>query len=175
MKWFSAAGESNGTPSLAEVKGVTEVKGVQDIQGPRGLLLQVRRPHVGAGVLNPFSRFLAQENEKSFQALLCPILRNVKQPFDPATRALTTGKWRDVDMGGYARPEASMIGVQYVHYPVNADMIVKNTNHFLFAGTGLVDGARLTRMVGYEADQIAPSSPSNIIGLGGDPGRHRLQ
>ncbi len=88
---------------------------------------------------------------------------------DPTIRALTTGKWRDVDQGGYTRPEAGMIGVQYVHYPVNTDMIVKNTNNFLFAGTGLVDGAILTGMVGYEADQIAPSSPSNVIALAETP------
>lgn len=83
---------------------------------------------------------------------------------DPNVRQYTTIKFRDLN-----RPEATMIGVQYVHYPVNTDMIVKNTNHFLFAGTGLKNGDRLVGMVGYEADQLSPFSPPNVIVLAETP------
>jgi hypothetical protein len=88
---------------------------------------------------------------------------------DPNVRATTTGLWREVDAGGYTRPEASIIGVQYRHFPVNADMIVKNTSYWLFGGTGLKDGDRLTGMVGYEADELAPSSPQGIFVLAETP------
>lgn len=86
-----------------------------------------------------------------------------------SVRATATAKWREVDQGGYTRPEAALIGVQYYFDPVNVDMIVKNTSHWLFAGTGLKDGDRLPGLVGYEADQLAPESPSNIVVLAEAP------
>ncbi len=88
---------------------------------------------------------------------------------DPAVRATVTGKWREVDQGGYTRPEATLIGVQYYHFPVNADMVVQNTNYWLFDGTGLQDGDTLPGLVGYEADSLAPESPSNLIVLAASP------
>jgi hypothetical protein len=78
-------------------------------------------------------------------------------------RATATGLWREVDQGGYLRPEAQMIGVQFYHFPVDADMVVKNTDYWLFEGTGLKDGDRLPGLVGYEVDEVTPDSPSNIV------------
>ena len=91
-----------------------------------------------------------------------------KDPYyaNPATRNLTTIKWREIEDD---RPEAELIGVQYSYYPVNADMIVTNTNHWAFAGTGLVNGSRLPGLVGYEADAITNRSPLNAVVLADSP------
>ena len=37
------------------------------------------------------------------------------------------------------RPEAELLGVQYYFWPVNDDIVIKNTNHWLLAGAGLRD------------------------------------
>lgn len=93
----------------------------------------------------------------------------VSKSTNPDVRATATGQWREVDQGGYTRPEVELLGVQYYFWPVNDDIVVKNTNHWLFAGTGLKDGDILTGLCGYEADSITPDSPSNIVVLAESP------
>lgn len=83
-----------------------------------------------------------------------------------STRDLTTVKFREIESD---RPEVELIGVQYFHYPVNADMILTNTNHWVFAGTGLSDGARLPGLVGYEADSVTDRSPIGTVVLADSP------
>ena len=85
---------------------------------------------------------------------------------NPATADLTTVRWRD---GISDRPEVELIGVQYDYYPVNADMVLTNTNHWIFSGTGLTDGSRLVGLVGYEADRFTNRSPSNLTVLADSP------
>lgn len=85
---------------------------------------------------------------------------------NPATRELTTIRWRDLEAD---RPEGEFIGVQFYYYPVNADMVVKNTNHWVFAGTGLQDNDRLPGLVGYEADSIMERTPLNATILADSP------
>jgi len=93
----------------------------------------------------------------------------VSKSTNVAVRATATGRWREVDQGGYTRPEVELIGVQYYYFPVNQDMIVTNTNHWLFSGAGLRDGDRLTGLCGYEADQATVDSPANIVILANTP------
>jgi hypothetical protein len=65
--------------------------------------------------------------------------------------ALVTGQWR------YApnpRPESVLTGVFYESNPCNADMVVRNPKHWLFAGTGAYDGMRLPGLVGPEYDRV---------------------
>jgi len=50
------------------------------------------------------------------------------------------------------RPEQNMIGVQYVLAPVDADIVVSNAAHPVFARTGLTNGSRLAGLLGYEVD-----------------------
>ena len=40
------------------------------------------------------------------------------------------------------RPEVEFLGVQYYFWPVNDDIVIKNTNHWLLAGTELRDGVK---------------------------------
>ena len=71
-----------------------------------------------------------------------------------------SGRWRDLD-----RPEAALIGVQYVAYqraPRGAWIARKApARSWLFAGTSLRPGSPFARG-GVEIDQITPDSPSEI-------------
>ncbi len=84
----------------------------------------------------------------------------------PSTAIQTTVRFRDEII---SLPEESLIGVQFEHYPVNADMVVTNTNHWAFAGTGLRDGDKLPGLVGYEADSRFGIGPSNTVVLASTP------
>ncbi len=71
--------------------------------------------------------------------------------------AEVTGQWR------YApdpRPESVLTGVFYESNPVKADMVVRNPDHWLFAGSGAVDGTHLPGLVGGEYDRVDLSVPT---------------
>ncbi len=71
--------------------------------------------------------------------------------------ALVTGQWR------YApdpRPESVLTGVFYESNPVDADMVIRNPSHWLFARTGAVDGMHLPGLVGGEYDRVNLSVPT---------------
>jgi hypothetical protein len=70
---------------------------------------------------------------------------------------LVTGQWR------YApdpRPESVLTGVFYESNPVQADMVVRNPGHWLFAGTGATDGMLLPGLVGGEYDRVNLAVPT---------------
>ncbi|CAG7856816.1 hypothetical protein MCAMS1_01449 [biofilm metagenome] len=72
---------------------------------------------------------------------------------------LTTCKWREAPLNN---PEARLIGVMYATDPVDGDIVISNAGHWVFAGTGLVNGSRLVGLSGYEVDCVDSSSPDNI-------------
>lgn len=82
-----------------------------------------------------------------------------------------TGEWRD-NCGGRieAQPEDALIGVKWEN-PIHMDndLIVQNTDHWVFEGTGLANGERLIGLVGYEADRLGSSTPSGLTVLGDSP------
>jgi hypothetical protein len=79
---------------------------------------------------------------------------------------LTTCQWRDAPV--YC-PEAQLLGVMYVADPVDGDIVVCNTQHWVFDHTGLADGARLSGLLGYEVDSLFDCSPNNLIFLANSP------
>ncbi len=91
-----------------------------------------------------------------------------KDPFysDPNKRQLTTVTWRDPIVN---RPEEPLLGVQYEHYPVDADMVIANASHWVFANTGLRNGDKLPGLVGYEADRRFGIGPANTVVLAHSP------
>ena len=89
-----------------------------------------------------------------------------KDSSDPVTGARRTILWRDLGM-----PEAEFVGVMYLNDRVNADIQVRNSTNWVFAGTGLEDGAKLPGLVGYEVDAVSDSSPSNLVVLANSPFR----
>jgi hypothetical protein len=79
---------------------------------------------------------------------------------DPITKtnpAEATSQWRQPPV---PRPESVVTGVYYQCNPVKADMVVAQPDGWLFAGTGLKAGDRLTGLVGAEYDQVTPSAPT---------------
>ena len=77
-----------------------------------------------------------------------------------------TGRWRDRPT---SRPEERLIGVMYAADPVDADIIVSDAAHWVFAGTGLRNGDALRGLLGYEVDASYGGGPSTLERLGHSP------
>jgi hypothetical protein len=58
-----------------------------------------------------------------------------------------------------------LIGVMYAISPVNGDIVVENTAHWVYDGTGLKDGDVLRGLAGYEVDRIFGASPPGLVRL----------
>ena len=80
--------------------------------------------------------------------------------------AYITGKWRSAEIN---RPEAQLIGVMYAGDPVDADIVIKAAQHWVFAGTGLQAGAALPGLLGYEVDAAHRHSPASLQILAESP------
>ena len=86
---------------------------------------------------------------------------------NPLNDNRVTTLWRNVPV---MRPEESLLGVMYVESPVDGDITVTNTSHWVFANTGLRDGDRLKGLLGYEVDAIQGlQSPPNLVRLAHSP------
>jgi hypothetical protein len=85
---------------------------------------------------------------------------------DPSNDKRVTTKWHRWPV---LMPEAEFIGVQYIHNPVDSDVVISNADHWLFAGTGLKNGDRLQGVLGYEVDKTHASSPRNVEILARSP------
>jgi hypothetical protein len=89
-----------------------------------------------------------------------------KDPLFGVDNARVTELWRSDIVN---QPEEQLIGVQYDFFPVNADLVVSNANHFIFEGTGLGNGDHLPGLLGYEADRTFGGGPANLIRLCSSP------
>jgi hypothetical protein len=76
-------------------------------------------------------------------------------PGDPALGTTdanrTTVRWSTPPL---LRPEAALHGLEFQDYGVKADLVVADPEHWIFAGTGLALGDKITGLVGYEVDGI---------------------
>lgn len=71
-------------------------------------------------------------------------------PLAATEPALTTCRWREAPVND---PEATIIGQMYGHVVQrSADWVVAGSSHWLYEGTRLGDGDRLTNLVGQEFD-----------------------
>jgi hypothetical protein len=80
------------------------------------------------------------------------------------------------------RPEHQLLGTQYESYrfpygTAASDWVVARSDHWVYAGTGLADGDRIERLVGYEWDRLPNDPPApGVIVLANSPvdggGRH---
>jgi len=79
---------------------------------------------------------------------------------DPVQGPTTTILWRDPFLN---RPEQQLMGVQFTGQidinAQNAPYVVTNSSHWMFAGTGMVDGDSVPSIVGYEMDSSMSSFP----------------
>ncbi|GAC1433263.1 MAG: hypothetical protein NVSMB68_05740 [Thermoanaerobaculia bacterium] len=85
---------------------------------------------------------------------------------DPTNDYLITTQWRRSPVND---PERRLIGVMFVHDPVDADIVVEKTDHWVFDKTGLRPGDHLPRLLGYEVDAMGPESPAGTIRLAHSP------
>lgn len=85
---------------------------------------------------------------------------------DPIKDNRATIRWRSPLLN---RPEAQMVGVMYKFDPVNTDLVIDDTSHWVFENTGLKDGDHFPGLLGYEVDQIFGSSPKEILRLAHSP------
>ena len=59
------------------------------------------------------------------------------------------------------RPEADMVGVEYVGDPYEEDLVVKDASHWIFEGTGIFDGHVIPGLLGYEVDSMRSHTTKN--------------
>lgn len=102
-------------------------------------------------------RFAAGSRGQPNGIMLC--YKYVPDPI--ASGDLRTGLFRDL-----GKPEAALIGGQYVAAPVTGDIAVTNADHWLFSGSGASNTTVLRGLLGYEVNAIAPTiSPANVESL----------
>lgn len=69
-----------------------------------------------------------------------------------------TGRYRDEPIN---HPESLLFGSLYDGWQVTPfPLVVKDSNHWLFEGTGLTTGELIPGLVGYEYDKVMPSFPT---------------
>ncbi len=79
-----------------------------------------------------------------------------EDPMTGVDNALVTVNWPQPPV---SRPESELIGSTYQDVGANADMVVSDAGSWLFAGSGLVQGQHLTRLVQGEFDRYVPGAP----------------
>jgi hypothetical protein len=77
-----------------------------------------------------------------------------------------TTRWRDWPVN---LPEDALIGVMYHGDPFNGDIVVSNAAHWIYAGSGLRNGDRLTGLLGYETDASFGNAPAGTQVLAHSP------
>lgn len=91
---------------------------------------------------------------------------------DPKKNSATTVNFRDNPINN---PESKLIGVQHFMDPVDGDIIISNSSHWVFEGLNVKNGDRLNGLLGYEIDGITEYSPKNITILATSPGKNLLE
>src|SRR6058998_1841674 len=82
---------------------------------------------------------------------------------DPIQGPTTTVPWRYPPVN---RPEQTLRGIQSnaTYVLANADYVVTNSSHWVYAGTGFKDGDTVSGIVGYEMDRFWPNFlPPNAL------------
>jgi N,N-dimethylformamidase beta subunit-like protein len=82
--------------------------------------------------------------------------RSTRDPLYGIDDKRVTVSWREPPLN---RPESSLVGNYYECNPVEADMVITDPSAWVFAGTGVVAGERIPRLVGPEYDRYTPSAP----------------
>ncbi|HEY1281884.1 MAG TPA: N,N-dimethylformamidase beta subunit family domain-containing protein, partial [Acidimicrobiales bacterium] len=96
---------------------------------------------------------------------------NYRTMSDPAAKSdpkAATIQWRLAPLN---LPEAQIVGVQYACSPVSADLRIVDPSSWVFAGTGVIDGMRLPKVVANEYDRVfrGPWTPPNLEVLAHSP------
>ena len=85
---------------------------------------------------------------------------------DPTNDYLATTLWRSSPVD---RPEEQFVGVMTSIVGVQGDTVIENASHWVFSGTGLNPGDRLTGLEGHEVDRMFSAYPPNTVRLAHSP------
>ncbi len=85
---------------------------------------------------------------------------------NPSNDYLTTTEFR---LPPVSRPEEQLTGVMTSIVDVNGDIVVENTSHWVFDGTGLSPGDHLTGLAGHEVDRMFSAYPPGTVRLAHSP------
>ncbi len=82
--------------------------------------------------------------------------KNYADPMFGVDNSIVTVNWRDPLIN---RPENALIGIMYLDQIVDSNpagfaYVIKNASHWVYAGTGFVDGSSVPGIVGYEFDAV---------------------
>ncbi|HEY6494834.1 MAG TPA: N,N-dimethylformamidase beta subunit family domain-containing protein [Trebonia sp.] len=90
------------------------------------------------------------------RAVVCYKTDYTQDPMYGKEQAQVTSDWRDAPNPD---PESSLIGTIYEGYPVDASFVVSSHRSWVYAGTGVDEGASFPHLVGVEYDRVNPAYP----------------
>jgi hypothetical protein len=73
---------------------------------------------------------------------------------------LTTTQFRHDPVN---RPEDAMVGIMYESAVAEGDIVVSDSSSWMFQGTGLNNGDRLSGLLGLEADRLFGNAPPGAL------------
>jgi hypothetical protein len=90
------------------------------------------------------------------RAVVCYKTAYAEDPDYAKDPAEVTSDWREPPNSD---PESSLIGTIYEGYPVDASFVVSSPSSWVYAGTGVTEGASFPHLVGVEYDRVNPAYP----------------
>jgi hypothetical protein len=88
--------------------------------------------------------------------VICYKTSYLQDPMYGKDNALVTSDWREPP---HPDPESSLTGTLYESNPVSAGFIVASPDSWIFAGTGVRKGTKVSGLVGIEYDRVNPVYP----------------
>jgi hypothetical protein len=124
--------------------------------GERANVTAARDGGVNLGFLGANAMFRRIRLDADGRLVICYKTSYTEDPEYGKDNTLVTSDWREPPVPD---PESSLIGTIYEGYPANAAYQVVAPGSWLFAGTGVGEGARFANLVGVEYDRVNPAYP----------------
>jgi hypothetical protein len=122
----------------------------------RSHVTAARDAGVNLAFLGANAMFRRTRLDDSARLVTCYKTSYTEDPMYGVDNALVTSDWREPP---HPDPESSLIGTIYEGYPANAPYVVVSPESWLFAGTGVPEGASFHNLIGVEYDRVNPAYP----------------
>jgi hypothetical protein len=122
----------------------------------RSHVTAARNAGVNLAFLGANAMFRRTRLESGGRLVICYKTSYTEDPMYGVDNALVTSDWREPPDPD---PESSLIGTIYEGYPAVAPYVVVSPKSWLFAGTGVPEGASFHNLVGIEYDRVDPAYP----------------
>jgi hypothetical protein len=122
----------------------------------RSNVTAARDAGVNLAFLGANAMFRRTRLDDSARLVICYKTSYTEDPMYGVDDALVTSDWREPPDPD---PESSLIGTIYEGYPAVAPYVVVSPKSWLFAGTGVPEGASFHNLIGVEYDRINPAYP----------------